>query len=117
VSDFDSPPQSPCIKTPVLSTALPSLVDDEVDDLTPLPQGIHSHSQSGSRMSPRTPLTRISSSDKLQNLRPYEKSPGRGRHTSEERSLTGKGSVSGRKSDSQEHIEGPEGSQRIVFRY
>ncbi|CAB3979448.1 RAB6A-GEF complex partner 1-like [Paramuricea clavata] len=114
VSDFDSPPQSPCTKTPVMSTALPSLVDDEDDDLTPLPQGIQSHSQSGSRISPRPPLTRISSSDKM---RPYEKSPGRGRHMSEERSLMGKSSVSGRKSDSQEHIEGPEGSQHIVFRY
>ena len=111
MSDFESPPQSPCIKTPVMSTALPSLVDDEDDDLTPLPQGIQSHSQSGSRISPRTPLTRISSSDKL------AKSSGRGRHTSEERSLMGKSSVSGRKSDSQEHIEGPEGSQHLVFRY
>ncbi|XP_028401796.1 RAB6A-GEF complex partner protein 1-like [Dendronephthya gigantea] len=118
VSDFDSPPQSPCIKTLVMSSALPSLVDDEEDDLTPLPQGIQSHSQSGSsRMSPRPPLTRISSSDKLQNIRPYEKSASRGRHTSEDRSLTGKGSVSGRKWDSQEHIEGPGGSQHIVFRY
>ena len=115
MSDFDSPPQSPCIKTP---TALPSLVDDEVydDDLTPLPQGIQSHSQSGSRISPRPPLTRISSSDKLQN-RPYEKASGRGRHTSEERTLMSKSSVSGRKSESQEHIEGPEGSQHLVFRY
>lgn len=113
MSDFDSPPQSPCIKTP---TALPSLVEDEVDDLTPLPQGIQSHSQSGSRMSPRPPLTRISSSDKLQT-RAYEKASGRGRHTSEERAMMGKSSVSGRKSDSQERIEGPEGSQHLVFRY
>ena len=105
------------MKTPVMSTALPSLVDDEEDDLTPLPQGIQSHSQSGSsRMSPRPPLTRISSSDKLQNLRPYEKSSSRGRHTSEDRSLVAKNFVSGRKSESQEHIEGPGGSQHIVFR-
>ena len=98
-----------------MSTALD--VDDEVDDdLTPLPQGIQSHSQSGSRISPRPPLTRISSSDKLQTLRSYEKSSARGRHTSEERSLTGKFSASGRKSDSKEQIEGPEGSQHIVFR-
>ena len=113
MSDFDSPPQSPCIKTP---TALPSLVEDEVDDLTPLPQGIQSHSQSGSRISPRPPLTRISSSDKLQT-RAYEKASGRGRHSSEERTMMGKSSVSGRKSDSQERIEGPGGSQHLVFRY
>lgn len=85
-----------------MSTALTSLVDDEVDDLTPLPQGIHSHSQSGGRINARPPLTRISSSDKVQSA----KSPARGKNF-----------VSGRKSDTQEQIEGPEGSQHIVFRY
>ena len=91
------------------------MVDDE-DDLTPLPQGIHPHAPSSGavlKMNPRPPLTRISSSDKLQNLRPHSLDKGgmRGRHPSEERSSVSKSPATPTKSSSQ----GPEGSH-IMFR-
>lgn len=45
-----------------MRTARLSLVDDDEDDLTPLPQGIQqSHSQSTNRISVRPPIKRISS--------------------------------------------------------
>lgn len=119
-NDLDSSPQSPFFKPPVLPTALPSMVDDE-DDLTPLPQGIHSHSQSSGsvlKMNPRHPITRMSSSDKLQTLWPHsvDKTTGRGRSSSEERSTTNKGLVSPRKIDTPKQSDGPDGSHHIMFR-